>query len=100
MNEERRTKPREDDPHVYLTVDDARAAQVAGAKFAGALAGAHSAEFALALAEQEGLIQRAITDAGYSAEQAWLAASRFEAAAWDEWERIAAAGGSDTWGDA
>jgi len=94
MNEERRTKPRGDDPHVYLTVDDARAAQVAGAKFAGALAGAHSAEFALALAEQADLIERAITDAGHTTGQAELAAGRFEAAAWDEWERIAAAGGS------
>jgi ribulose bisphosphate carboxylase small subunit len=82
------TDPREDDLQVHLTVDDAHTAQAAGVEFARALAGAHSAEFALALAEQDELIQRAIIGAGYSVEQAWVAAGRFEAAAWNEWQRL------------
>lgn len=55
---------------------------------------------ALALAEQEELTQRAITDAGCSAEQAELAAGHFEAAARDEWQRLADAGGSTPLGHA
>ncbi len=57
-----------DDLHVHFTVDDAHTVQAAGFKFARALAGADPADYALALAEQEHLVERAITDAGYSAE--------------------------------
>ncbi len=97
MGEGRRgriTELHESDMPAHLAVDDARTAQDAGAKFARALAGAHPADFALALAEQDELIRRAIVDAGFSAEQARLAAAHFEAAAWDEWERIADTAGS------
>ena len=82
-----------DDFHVHLTVDDARTAQTAGVTFARRLAGANPADFALALAEQELLVERAIVEAGHSVEQAQLAAGHFGAAARDEWERII--GGSE-----
>jgi hypothetical protein len=91
---------REEDMMVHLTVDDARTAQVAGATFARTLAGAHPEDFALALAEQEELIERAITEAGYTAQQARLAAGHFTAAAREEGQRITDAGGSSTWGTA
>jgi hypothetical protein len=91
---------RENDLRVHLTVDDARTAQVAGATFARTLAGAHPEDFALALAEQQGLIQRAITDGGYSTEQARLAAGHFEVAAREEWQRIVDAAGGSSWGRA
>lgn len=91
---------RHEDPHIHLTVDDARTAQVAGAKFARTLAGARSDDFALALAEQEHLIQRAITDAGFTILQADLAAREFAASAAVEWQRIVGAGGSKAWGTA
>jgi myosin-crossreactive antigen len=88
-------EPHEEDMMVHLTVDDARTAQAAGIKFARTLAGAYSQDFALALAEQAELIERAITDAGHATDQAGLAAGHFEMAAWDEWQRIADAGSSD-----
>ena len=88
------TEPPEKDLHVHLAVDDARTAQAAGAKFAHALVGAHSGDFALTLAEQEELIERAIADAGFSAEQARLAAGPFAAAARDERQRIVDASGA------
>ena len=91
------TDLREEDMLVRLAVDDALTAQAAGTKFARDLGGAVSTDFTAALAEQEELIQRAITDAGFTAEQARLAAEHFEVAARAEWERIAAAG-SDTQG--
>jgi len=100
MNEERRINPSEDDLYVHLTVDDARTAQAAGARFARTLAGAATDAFMLALAEQEHLIQRAITDAGHTAEQAELAAGHFTVAARDEWERITGASGSAPLGHA
>ena len=75
-----------DDIQVRLTMDDARTAQTAGVTFARALSGAHSADFALALAEQEHLVERAIVEAGHSVEQAQLAAGRFAAAAREEWQ--------------
>ncbi len=84
---------REVDMLVRLAVDDARTAQDAGARFARALAGASSAAFMVALAEQEDLIRRTITDARHSAEQARLAAEHFEVAARDEWTRVADASG-------
>lgn len=87
------TELREEDMLARLATDDARTAQDAGARFARALAGAGSAAFMVALAEQLDLIRRTITDAGHSAEQAWLAAEHFEAAARDEWEQIADASG-------
>ncbi|MBV9811492.1 MAG: hypothetical protein JO326_02005 [Acetobacteraceae bacterium] len=85
---------------VHLTVDDARTAQEAGARFARTLAGACPEDFALALAAQTDLIERAITDAGYSDQQARLAAGHFEVAARDEWQRIVDASGSEPWGTA
>jgi hypothetical protein len=94
------TDPDEEDITVHLTVDDARTAQAAGIKFTHTLTGAHAGDFALALAEQEHLIQRAITNAGYSATQADLAAREFAAAAALEWQRIADASGSEVWGQA
>ncbi len=90
----------DNDLYVRLAADDARTAQAAGVKFARSLVGAYSTDFALALAEQEELIHRAIMDAGYNAEQAHLAAGCFGAAAQDQWERIATAGGSAAWGEA
>ncbi len=68
------TALREEDMHVHLTVDDTRTAQLAGCKFARTLAGVHSEDFALALAEQEHLVERAITNAGFNVEQARPAA--------------------------
>jgi len=85
---------------VHLAVDDARTAQKAGVKFARDLAGAVSADFMMALAEQEDMISRAIMRAGFSAEQARLAAEHFEMAARAEWERITAAGGTVAYGRA
>ena len=84
---------REEDLLVRLTVDDAGTARDAGAGFARALAGAASADFAAALAEQRELVRGAILAAGFTAGQARLAAERFEAAAQAEWARIADAGG-------
>ena len=85
----------DDDLYVHLAVDDARTVQVAGMTFARTLAGAHPADFALALAEQVELIRRAIMAAGYTAEQEEQATGHFEVAAWDEWERIVRAGGDE-----
>ena len=80
-----------DDFYVYLTVDDARTAHVAGVTFARALSGADSADFVLALAEQEHLVARAIVEAGHHTEQAQLAAGHFATAALGEWARIISA---------
>ena len=85
---------------VRLTVDDAGTARDAGASFARALAGAVSADFAAALAEQGELIRQAILEAGFTAGQARLAAERFEAAAQTDWARIADAGGAAACGRA
>ena len=94
------TEPPGDEMMVHLTVDDARTAQQAGAKFARDLAGAHENDFAPALAEQSNLIRRAIVDAGFSDEQAKLAAEHFEVAACEEWVRLASAMMPNTWGTA
>jgi hypothetical protein len=50
--------------------------------------------------EQEHLVERAITEAGYSAEQAHLATGHFGTAARDEWRRIVAGGSGHAWGQA
>lgn len=81
-----------DELQVCLTVDDARTAQAAGVTFARTLSGAHLADFTLALAEQKLLIERAIVEAGYSAEQARLTAWHFAVAARDEWQVELASG--------
>ena len=94
------TEPPDDGLMVHLTVDDARTAQEAGAKFARDLAGAHGADFMLALAEQCDLIRRAITDAGFTVEQAQLAAGHFEVAAREEWARLAGTMTASAWGTA
>ena len=91
---------REEDMMVHLAVDDAHTAQAAGVRFAHTLAGDCSADFTLALAEQTDLIERAIADAGFSEQQARLAAGHFEVAARDAWQRIASSGGSGAWGTA
>ena len=94
------TEPPETGLMVHLAVDDTQTAQQAGAKFARDLAGAHGADFMLALGEQGDLIHRAITDAGFSAEQAQLAAEHFEVAAREEWTRLAGAMAADASGTA
>ena len=76
---------------VHLTVDDARTVQEAGAKFARDLACAMPRDFLLALSEQQSLIQRAITDAGFTPEQARLADGHFEVAAREEWAQVGTA---------
>lgn len=82
-----------DDLQVRLTMDDAHTAQLAGVTFARTLSGAASADFVLALAEQELLVERAIVEAGHSAEQARLTVGHFGAAVRDEWARIVSASG-------
>lgn len=78
-----------DDLLVRLATDDSRTAQDAGARFARTLADLGSADFMTALAEQQDAIQRAIVEAGFSAEQAWLATEHFGDAALDERTRVA-----------
>lgn len=94
------TEPPDDGLMVRLAVGDARTAQEAGAKFARDLAGGHGDDFTLALIEQGSLIRRAITDAGFSTEQAQLAARHFEASALAEWARLASGLASDMAGTA
>ena len=94
------TELHDDSLMVCLAVDDARTAQDAGTKFARDLAGAVSVDFMLALGEQDSLIRRAIMDAGFSDKQAHLAAEHFEAAAREEWARLASAMASDVSGTA
>ena len=94
------TEPPDDGLMVRLAVGDARTAQEAGAKFARDLAGGHGDDFTLALIEQSSLIRRAITDAGFSTEQARLTAEHFEVAALAEWARLASAIASDVSGTA
>jgi hypothetical protein len=89
-----------DELEVRFTIGDAHTAQVAGVKFAHTLSGAHSADFALALDEQEHLIERAIVEAGYGVDLAQFAAGHFGAAARDEWARLAGAGSTGALGRA
>lgn len=89
-----------DELQVRLTVGDARTAQAAGVTFARRLFGAHSSDFAWALAEQEHLVERAIVEAGHSSEQAQLATGHFGVGARDEWARLASAGSAGTTGHA
>lgn len=53
---------------VQMIADDARTAQDAGARFARALVDVGSADLMVALDDQQGLMQRAIVDAGFSGE--------------------------------
>lgn len=89
-----------EDLTVHLTPGDAWTTQSAGTTYARTLAGAASEDFALALAEQEGLIRRAIAEAGHTAEQTQLTAERFEIAAAAEWQRIIGAGAGGPGGQA
>ena len=82
----------DDNLQVYLTPDDAESAQVAGVQFARALAGAPSATFMIALAEQEQIVRLVVTDAGFSGDVARMAADSFEVGAKLEWQRIKNAG--------
>ena len=84
---------REAELSVRLTAAEARIAELGGVHFARALAGTDERTFALALAEQVGVIERAIGDAGFDAEQAALAAGHFAAAAREaRWEHVAGEG--------
>ena len=78
----------DDNLQVYLTPDDAESAQVAGVQFARALAGAPSATFMIALAEQEQIVRLVVTDAGFSGDVARMAADSFEVGAKLEWQRL------------
>ncbi len=89
-----------DELSARLDVNDARTAQDAGTKFARALADIGSADFMTALAEQQDLIQRAIVEAGFSTQQAWLAAEHFGDAARDEWAQMTHAGAATAQGQA
>jgi hypothetical protein len=92
------TYEQHDEPLVRLDPQDARTAQVAGVEFARTLAGAPSAWFALALDEQQTIIRTGIQRAGYSARNAQLAASAFDAGARVEWRRITSTVRPETWG--
>ena len=93
-------EPCVEDMVVWIAVDDAKAAQEAGAKFARALAGALWPDFVWALAEQGSLIRRAIAETGCTGGQARLAAERFEVAAVAEWRQLAGADASGSVGRA
>ena len=81
----------EDALQVRLAPDDVESAQLAGVRFARALAGAPTAAFMLALGEQEQLVRAAFEDAGFTARIAHIAAEAFETGAMVEWRRIAPA---------
>ena len=85
---------------VSLTMGDTDTARAAGVDFACTLSGARTQDFAMALAEQQHLIQRTIIDAGFTALQAGLVAREFTTSASIEWQRIAGAGSSTDWGRA
>ena len=100
MNEEQMTALCLDDLEACFTVGNARTAQAAGVTFARKLAGARSVDFAVALAEQEMLVERAIVEAGYGIDLAQCAAGHFGVAARDEWERILGVSGHGAQGTA
>lgn len=84
---------------VRLSMDDARTVRAAGSEYARTLSEACSEGLALALTEQERLIQSAITNAGYTVRQSKLVAREFTAAATAERDWLADAS-SATWGTA
>lgn len=92
------TEPSERGTSESVAIEDIRDAEAAGIKCArqGMLAGIETATFMVALAEQEFVTRRAITDAGGSSVQADLLVEHFGNAARDEWYRLAQriAGGS------
>ena len=77
------------DLYVWLTLDDVETAQVAGVRFARALAGAPDTAFMIALGEQQDLVRAAVLEAGVSAKSAALTARAFENGAKLEWDRMA-----------
>jgi len=77
------------DLYVWLTPDDVETAQMAGVRFARALAGAPDTAFMTALSEQQDLVRVAVLEAGVSARSAALTAHAFETGAKLEWDRIA-----------
>ena len=79
----------EDALQVCLAPDDVKSAQLAGIRFARALAGAPTTAFMLALGEQEQLVRTALEDAGFAERIACGAAEAFKAGAMLEWQRIA-----------
>ena len=80
--------------------EDVDTAQMAGVRFARALAGAPTAAFMLALSEQEQLVWAAVQDAGFSQVIARGVADAFEIGARLEWERIAPAAVQGAMGNA
>lgn len=89
-----------DPPMLTLAPEDTDTAFAAGIQFARALAGAATATFTAALAEQVLLIRDAIMTAGYSARKARLANEVFEIGATTEWRRITSPERPMTWGTA
>ena len=81
----------EDTLQVRLVPEDVDTAQMAGVRFARALAGAPTVAFMLALGEQEQLVRAALAEAGFGERIASSAADAFEVGARLEWERIAPA---------
>ena len=81
----------EDALQVRLAPNEVESAQLAGVRFARALAGAPTAAFMLALSEQEQLVRAALQDTGFAGRMAGIAAEAFEAGAMLERRRIAPA---------
>lgn len=79
---------------IHLTPGDARTTRSAGVDYARTLTGAPTDAFLEALAEQENLIVRWTTGAGFSTDLAQAMAREFVTAAETEWRRIAGACGS------
>lgn len=77
------------DLYVWLTLDDVETAQVAGVRFARAMAGALNTAFVVALGEQQDLVRAAVLEAGVSARSAVLTARAFGTGAKLEWDRMA-----------
>lgn len=77
------------DLRVWLTLDDMETAQMAGVRFARALAGAPDTAFMVALGEQQDLVRVAVLEAGVSAKNAARAARAFKTGAKLEWGRMA-----------
>ena len=86
MNPAKNAQP---DLHVWLTPDDVETAQVAGVRFARALAGAPDTAFMVALGEQQDLVRVTVLEAGVSAKSAARTARAFETGAKLEWDRMA-----------
>ena len=80
---------RESDLYVWLAPDDVETAQMAGVRFARALAGAPDTAFMIALSKQQELVRVAILEAGVTTKGAALIARAFETGVKLEWSRLA-----------